>query len=63
MRLPNDGLDQTSEDDGSGPLRRVAKVPGMQIEPGRSWMMSLQAQAMDMTKAKKSLVFEGKLEA
>ena len=35
----------------------------MQIEPGRSWMMSLQAQAMDMTEAKKSLVFEGKLEA
>jgi len=32
----------------------------MEIEPRPSWMMPLQAQAMDPTRVKKSFVFEGR---
>jgi hypothetical protein len=41
----------------------LPKVPGMQIQPRQDWMMPLQAQAMDLTKVKKSFVFEGKQES
>jgi hypothetical protein len=54
--------------DSAGPVKMTVrdlskglpKVPGMWIEPRRSWMMPLQVQAMDPTKVKKSFAFEGK---
>ena len=36
------------------------KVPGMQIAPRPSWIMSLLVQVMDPTKVKKTFAFEGK---
>jgi len=66
--VPEDGFELSLTTDSVGPVKTTVQdiseglpeVPGMEIEPRSSWMMPLQAQAMDPTKVKKSFVFEGR---
>jgi hypothetical protein len=65
--VPEDGFELSLTTDSAGPVKTTVQdiseglpdVPGMEIEPRSSWMMPLQAQAMDPTKVQKSFVFEG----